>query len=208
MRPFGHMGLFVIIFAMAAIVVHFLSGIKGFPDEVMLILWPAEYVWLHLQAEVGSGFIKTILSNVAVFGLLGGVQGGIVGILVDFYKIYRRAALRRRVEYLPYSKDTMDLAFRRRVLEVLVKYDPAGLISSGSTGESYRPEAELILANLKNQDSAKDLQRFCRRHFKRHFSRETAHAFGKYDSLAGDIWTEYQRLRSSPRRLPPTSTGL
>jgi len=191
-----------------AIAMNFLSQLRGFPQEAMLVFWPAEYVWGELQNAVGRGLIKTIVSNVAVFGLLGGVEGAIIGILMDSYTDFRRAALRRRVKYLPYSKDPIDLAFRKRVLEVLVKYDPAHLIESGSEEESYRPEAEIILANLKNLGSTKNLQKFCQRRFQQHFGRDTVRTFDKYESLAGDIWGDYQRLLSAPRRTPPSSEGM
>lgn len=208
MRPFGWMGALVVIGAIGAVVLHLLSGnIRGFPDEVMLIFWPAEYVWTELQNAVGRGWIRKIVSNVAFLGLLGGAEGGILGVFVDLYFESRRAMLRRKVKYLPYSKDTIDLAFRRKVQEIMTKYDPGDLINSGSE-EDYRPETELILANLKKLGSARELHKFCRRSFQQHFSRDTARAFGEYKSLANDIWGEYQKLLSSPRRQPPISTGM
>ena len=192
-----------------AIVMNILSQrIRGFPQEAMLVFWPAEYVWGELKTEVGKGLLRTIVSNVAIFGLLGGVEGAIIGILIDLYTNFRQAALKRRVEYLPYSKDPINPAFRRRVLEVLVKYDPANLIESGSDEESYRPEAEIILTKLKNLGSAKNLQKFCQRQFRRHFGRDAVRTFDKYESLADNIWSDYEQLKASPRRPPPTSEGL
>ena len=207
MRPFGWMGTLVVIGAIGAVALHFLSGVRGFPEEVMLIFWPAEYVWTELQNAVGRGWIRGITSNVAFLGLLGGAEGGIVGVLVDLYFDYRRAVLRQKVKYLPYSKDLMDLAFRRRVQAIMAKYDPADLINSGSE-EDYRPETELILSNLKKLGSARELHKFCRRSFQQHFSRDTARSFTEYESLADDIWADYQKLLSSPRRQPPVSTGM
>ena len=208
MRPFGWMGTLIIVGALGSIVFHSLGRIDGFPDELTLVFWPAEFLWLQLQTAVSKGAIKTVVSNIAVLGLLGGVQGGIVGILLDLFFDRRRAAIRRRLTYLSYSKDPVDLAFRRSVLEIICKYDPAGLLTITTDEEVYRPEAELLLANLKHLDSATGLQKFCQRKFRSHFSRDTVRDFKDYKALAEDIWTAYKKLRSSPRQIPPATMGL
>ena len=174
----------------------------------MLVFWPADYLWQYLRIEVGKGAVRTIVSNVAVFAILAGLEGAIVGFLLDLFLRYRRLALRHRVKYLSYSKDHVDLSFRRRVLEILNKYDPASLLTIATDKDVYRPEAELILSNLKHLGSAKGLQNFCRRHFKRHFGRHAVSSFKGLQALSEDIWSGYKQVRSSPRQATPTSHGV
>ena len=208
MRRFSWMGTLIIIGTLGAIFLRSLKGPADFPRNLTLIFWPAEFLQFHLQNAVGKGAIKTVVSNVAVFGLLGGIQGGIVGLCLDVFFDRRRAALRRRVTYLSYSKDPVDLAFRRSVLAIICKYDPAGLLTITTDKEVYRPEAELVLANLQHLGSAKGLQKFCQSKFRRHFGRGTVRALSDYKGLAEDIWTAYKKLRSSPRQIPPATMGL
>ena len=207
MRKFRYTETLALVAAGAAVLLQLFKGIDGFPRQVALFFWPADYLWQYLRTEVAKGVIRTVVSNVAVFSILAALEGALLGFLLDSFLRYRRVILRRRVKYLSYSKDRVDLAFRRRVLEIVSKYDPAGLLTITTDGEIYRPEAELILGNLKHLGSAKGLQRFCRRHFKRHFGRRAVSAFDKYEDLSKDIWFGYKQLRSSPRQAPPSTPG-
>ena len=88
MRPFGWMGTLVVIFAIGAVALCLLNdNVTGFPKEALWIFWPAQYVWIQLQHTVGKGAIGKVVSNVAVFGLLGGAEGGIVGVIVDLHPV-------------------------------------------------------------------------------------------------------------------------
>ena len=207
MRKYRYTLALALVAVGLAILFSSVRRMEGFPRELTLIFWPAEFAWQFLRNEVGKGTVRTVVSNVAVFSILAGLEGGLVGFLFDSFLHYRRVSLRHHVKYLSYSKDPVDLAFRRRVLEILCKYDPAGLLTVTTDQEVYRPEAELILSNLKHLSSAKGLQNFCRQHIQRHFGRSAARAFDSYEALARDIWSGYKQLRSSPRQVPPTSTG-
>ena len=208
MRKYRYTGSFALIAIVAAVFLYFLKGTEVFPRKILVIFWPAEFVQEQLRTEVGKGNIRNLLGNVSVFSILVGIEGAIVGFLLDSFVYFRRAALRRRVKYLSYSKDPVDLAFRRRVLELISKYDPAALFTITTDEDAYRPEAELILDNLKHMLTAGGLQRFCRRNFRRHFGRRAIKSFDRYDALARDIWSEYKQLRSSPRYAPPTTHGV
>ena len=208
MRRFRCMGTLFLVFGMAAVLLHILSGIRGFPQQIMLVFWPADYVRQQLRQELAQGVIRTVVSNVAVFGLLAGIEGGLLGLILDLYLSHRQEEIKRRVHGLGYARGPTDRAFTRRITEILAKYDPAGLLDSGSAEQGYGPEAKMILASLGKLRNAKALARFCQQRFRQAFGRKMVRAFHKYDSLAGDIWREYQRLLSSPRPRPPTSEGL
>ena len=194
--------------AIAAILLYFVKDINGFPARIMVIFWPADYVWRYLCIEVGRGYIRTVLGNIGFFSILAGLQGALVGFLLDSFFIYRVSSLVRRIKGMSYSKDPLDSAFRRRVLEILVEYDPAGLLTITTDKQTYKPTSELILKNLKRFDRVKDLRKFCQKQFQRDFGREALRDFDRYEALAADIWTGYKQVRSSPRQVPPSSHGL
>ncbi len=192
----------------SAILLHFISKVEGFPQEVMYVFLPADYVWDELKKEAGGGILGKIIGNVAVFGLLAGAQGALLGLLLDFRTAGQRATLNLRVKRLRRSTDTMDLAFKRRVLEILTKYDPAGLIKLGSDNDAYTPQADIILRKITKLGSARKLRKFCQQSFHREFGGRVAGKFKKYNSLSEQIWLAYRRQLSPTGQAPPTSEGL
>lgn len=191
----------------SAILLHFISKVEGFPEEVMYVFLPADYLWNELQNEVRGGVLGKIISNVAVFGILAAAQGALIGLILDLYQSSRRLSLDQRVKHLRRGTDKMDLALRRRVLEILTKYDPAGLIKLGSAQDAYTSQADMILARLNKLRSPQSLRKFCRQQFRRELGRH-AGKFKEYDSLAKEIWTAYRRQLSFARREGPVSKGL
>jgi hypothetical protein len=208
MRKFRCTVTLALVAAGAAVLLSLIRQAEWFPTQVMLIFWPADYLWQYLRTEVAKGTARTVVSNVAVFCILAALEGAIVGFLLDSFLHHRKISLRRRVKYLSYSKNHVDLAFRRRVLDIVIKYDPAGLLAITADKEVYRPETELILSNLNRLGSAKGLQKFCRRNFKRHFGRHAVAVFDKYEVLSKDIWAEYEKSQSLPRQAPPITPGV
>jgi len=192
----------------SAILLYFISEVKGFPQEVMLVFFPANYVWDELQKEASGGILGKIISNVAVFGLLAGAEGALLGLLLDFRTAGQRATLNLRVKRLRRGTDKMDLAFKRRVLEILTKHDPAGLIKAGSDNKAYTPQADMILRRLAKFGSSRKLREFCRQSFRREFGRRIAGKFKKYNSLAEQIWLAYHRQLSPAGHEAPVSKGL
>ena len=191
----------------ASVLLYFMKGVDGFPQQIMLIFWPAQYVLDLLLLEVGKGTAGVIVGNVAVFAILAAIEGALVGFILDSFAAYRVAALTRRVKVMSYSKSPVDIAFRRRVLEVLAEYDPAGLLTITTDKQAYEPAVKMILGNRKRFHSAGGLKRFCRRTFRKLFGRHAVKGFDRYDDLAADIWTGYKQSRSAPRQAPPTSPG-
>ncbi|NIA07976.1 MAG: hypothetical protein GWP14_10170 [Actinobacteria bacterium] len=208
MRRYRYTLILALVAAVAAILLYVIKDTEGFPQSVMLVFWPADYVWQYLHTGIGKGVARTVIDNVAVFSILAGLEGALLGFLLDSLFAYRDAVLMRRVKFLYHDKDHIDLAFRRRVLEIIRKYDPAGLLTITTDEQVYSPEAELILANLKRLGSAKGLQKFCRQQFKHRYGRTAVSAFDKYEVLAGDIWAGYMQLHSSPRQAPPITPGV
>ncbi len=191
----------------SAILLHFISRVDGFPEEVMYVFLPADYLWNDLQGEVGRGILRKIIGNPAVFGMLAAAQGALIGLILDLYQSSRRLSLDQRVKHLRRGTDKIDLAVRRRVLEILTKYDPAGLIKLGSAQDAYTSQADMILARLNKLRSPQSLRKFCRQQFRRELGRH-AGKFKEYDSLAKEIWTAYQRQLSFDRHDGPVSKGL
>ncbi len=191
----------------SAILLHFISKVEGFPKEVMLVFRPADYVRQELQSEVGGGILGKIIGNVAFFGMLAAVQGALIGLILDLYKSSQRLALDQRVKHLRRGTDKIDLALRRRVLEILTKYDPAGLIKLGSAKDAYTSQADMILARMNKLRSPQSLRKFCRQRFRRELGRQ-AGKFKEYDSLAKEIWTAYRQQLSLGKREAPVSKGL
>lgn len=208
MRKFRCTETFALVAAGLAVLLQIFEQVDDFPRQIGLLFWPADFLWQYLRIEVGKGAIRTVVGNVAVFSILAALEGALLGFLLDLFLRYRRLNLRHRVKYLSYSKNPMDLAFRRRVLEIVSKYDPARLLTMTADEEVYRPEAELILGSLKHLGSAKGLQRFCQKNFKRHFGRRAVSAFDQYKALSKDIWAGYKQVRSAPRQAPPTTHGV
>ena len=102
----------------------------------------------------------------------------------------------------------MDRAFHRRVLEILAKHDPAGLIKGGQTKYAYASEAEMILSKLHKLRSARGLEKFCQQRFRQQFGRRATSGFKEYGSLAEDIWLAYSRQISVASGERPVSKGL
>ena len=193
--------------SISAILLYFISRIEGFPEKAMLVFFPADYFWRELQSLAGRRIFGKIVSNVAVFGLLAGAEGALIGLMLDFYQASRRLSLDRRVKYLRRSEKKMDLAFKRRVQELLRKHDPAGLVKAGQVEKAYDSEADVILGRLRKLRSVRGLRKFCRRQFRREFGPQ-AGEFKEYDSLAKEIWASYLRQRSGASREGPFSKGL
>jgi len=193
----------------SAVLLYFINKhVEGFPQEVMLVYFPANYVWDELQKEASGGILGKIISNVAVFGLLAGAEGALLGLLLDLRSAGQRVTLNVRVKRLRRGTNKMDLAFKRRVLEILTKHDPAGLIKAGSDNEAYTGQAEMILRKLAKFRSSRKLREFCRQSFRREFGRRVAGEFKKYNSLAEQIWLAYHRQLSPAGRDAPVSKGL
>ncbi|MCK4850391.1 MAG: hypothetical protein KAT11_03515 [Phycisphaerae bacterium] len=191
----------------SAILLHFISKVEGFPEEVMYVFLPADYLWRELQNEAGRGILRKIIGNVAFFGMLAAAQGALIGLILDLYKSSQRLALDQRVKHLRRGTDKIDLALRRRVLEILTKYDPAGLIKLGSAKDAYTSQADMILARMNKLRSPQSLRKFCRQRFRRELGRQ-AGKFKEYDSLAKEIWTAYRQQLSLGKREAPVSKGL
>ena len=119
MRKYRYTGSFALIAIVAAVFLYFVKGAEDFPQRILVIFWPAEFIQEYLRTEVGKGNIRNLLGNVVAFSILVGIEGAIVGFLLDSFVYFRRSALRSRVKYLSYSKNPVDLAFRRRVLELI-----------------------------------------------------------------------------------------
>ncbi len=208
MRRFRWTTVLFLVGGISAILLHFINKhVEGFPEEVMLVFRPADYLWHELQNEAGRGILRKIIGNIAVFGMLAAAQGALIGLILDLYQSSRRLSLDQRVKHLRRGTDKMDLAFKRRVLEILTKYDPAGLIKLGSAQDAYTSQADMILARLNKLRSPQSLRKFCRQQFRRTLGRH-AGKFKEYDSLAKEIWTAYRRQLSFDRREGPVSKGL
>ncbi len=207
MRRFRWTTVLFLVGGISAILLHFISRIEGFPEKVMYVFRPADYLWHELQNEAGRGILRKIIGNIAFFGMLAAAQGALIGLILDLYKASRRLALDQRVKHLRRGTDKIDLALRRRVLEILTKYDPAGLIKLGSAQDAYTSQVDMILARLNKLRSPQSLRKFCRQRFRRELGRH-AGKFKEYDSLAKEIWTAYRRQQSFDRREEPVSKGL
>lgn len=193
--------------SISAILLYFFSRIDGFPKEVMVVFFPADYFWLELRDAASRGMLRKVISNVAVFGLLAGAEGALIGLMLDFYQASRRLSLNRRVKYLRRSAGKMDLAFKRCVQELLTKHDPAGLVKAGQVEDAYGSEADVILVKLRRLRSGRGLGKFCRQHFRREFGSQVK-KFKEYDCLAKEIWASYLRHRSEAKREGPFTKGM
>ncbi len=208
MRRFRWTTALFIVGGISAILLYIVKeNVRSFPEEVMHIFVLANYIWLELQKEAGRGVLRKIISNVAVFGVLAAAQGALIGLILDLYQSSRRATLNMRVKHLRRDTKTMDLAFQRRVQEILSKYDPAGLIKLGSEQDAYTSQATMILAKINKLRSPQSLRKFCRQKFKIQLGRH-AGKFKQYDSLAKDIWTAYRRQLSLDKQDGPLNQGL
>ena len=209
MIRFRWMSVLFLVGGISAILLHFINKhVEGFPEEVMLVFLPADYFWHELQGEAGRGMLNKLVGNVAVFGILAGLEGALVGVILDLYSFSRQSALNRRVKYLRGGTDKMDLAFQRRVLEILTRHDPGGLIKRGAAKDSYASEAEMILKRLTKLGSPRGLRKFCRQRFRAKFGWRVAGNFKEYDSLAAQIWSAYGRQQSLDRQELSVSKGL
>ena len=207
MRHFRWTTVLFMVAGISAILLHFISRTQGFPQEVMYVFIPADYVWKELQNEVGKGILGNIISNVAVFGVLASVQGALIGLILDLYQNSRRVSLGQRVRNLRRDAKTMDLAFKRRVQEILTKYDPASLIKRGSEQDAYTSQTAMILARINKLRNPQSLRKFCQREFRKQLGRH-ASKFRGYDSLAEEIWTAYRQQLSLDRHQGPIRQGL
>ena len=194
--------------AISAILLFFFSRIEGFPEEVMYIYFPADYFWRELQNEAGKGILGKIIGNVAVFGLLAGAEGALIGLLLDLRTAGGQDILNRRVRHLRRGTEKMDLALQRRVQEILTKHDPAGLIKRGEEKGAYASQTKMILKRLTKLGNARKLRKFCRQQFRRQFGWRATAGFKEYDSLAEQIWLAYSRQQSPDRQELPVSKGL
>ena len=199
-----------IVGAISSILLYFACGIRGFPEEVMYIYFPADYFWHELQNEARDGILilRKIISNVAVFGLLAGVQGALIGLIMDLRTAGGKSILDHRVRHLRRGTEKIDVAFQRRVQEILTKHDPGGLIKRGEEKDAYATQTTMILKRITKLGSARSLRKFCHQQFRHQFGFRAAHSFKEYDSLASQIWTAYGRQQSPDRQELPVSKGL
>ena len=208
MRRFQWTTVLFLFGGVSAILLFFVDeNVRGFPEEVMYIFVLAKYVWQELQYEIRGGLLGKLVSNVAVFGVLAAAQGALVGLILDLYRSSRRVSLDQRVRNLRRSASKMDLAFKRRVQEILVKHDPAGLIKLGADENAYTSQTNMILAKITKLRSPQSLQKFCQRGFSSQLGRQ-AGKFKGYDSLAEEIWAAYLRQQSLDRGDGPVRQGL
>ncbi len=208
MRRFRWTTALFIVGGISAILLYLVKeNVKNFPEEVMYIFVLANYIWQELQNEIRGGFLGKLISNVAVFGVLAAAQGALIGLILDLYQSSQRASLNVRVKHLRRDTKTMDLAFRRRVQEILAKYDPASLIKLGSDQDAYTSQATMILAKINKLRSSQSLRKFCRREFRNQLGRQ-AGKFKQYDSLAKDIWTAYRQQLALNKQAGPIRQGL
>ena len=131
MKRFQWTTALFLVCGISAVLLHFVRDVQGFPREVMYFFVLADYIWHELQREVSRGIARTIISNVAVFGILAAAQGALIGLILDLYRSSRRASLKERISRLGYNAQKTNLAFKRRVQEIVTRYDPAGLIKLG-----------------------------------------------------------------------------
>lgn len=200
--------IFLLIGGISAVFLHYFSQIRGFPDEIRLVLWPADYVWSELKADVQDIPLRPLINNVGFFAFLASIQGALTGFLLDAFVASRRAALNVKVKHLRQHKHRLDPAFRRQVLDILGKYDPAGLVKSGSGRDGYEAQRDSILGRLRKMRSSSAIQKYCRQQFRKEFGWRTVRKFSQYDSLAEDIWQAYQRQHSAERHTAPVRRGL
>ena len=174
----------------------------------MLVFWPAEYVWTELKNEAAGNILKPLANNVAVFACLASLEGALVGFLLDCFVASRRVSLDEKVRGLRHKKDRMEPGFRRRVLAILGKYDPAGVAKSDSGREVYGPQMDTILVKLRKMRGASDVQKLCRQQFRKDFGWRAVRGFDEYNSMAKEIWNAYRKQRSSGQRTSPVRRGL
>lgn len=200
--------IMLLVGGISAVLLNYFRQIPGFPQDVMLVFWPAEYVWNELKIEAYGNVLRPLAENVAVFAVLASLQGALVGFLLDTFVASRRGSLDARVRGLRHTKDRMDPGFRRRVLAILGKYDPAGLAESEAGRAVYEPQMDTILVRLRKMRGASDVQKFCRQQFRRDFGGRALRGFGEYDSMAKEIWNAYRKQRSAGRGTAPARRGL
>lgn len=207
MKRFQWTTALFLVCGISAVLLHFVRDVQGFPREVMYFFVLADYIWHELQREVSRGIARTIISNVAVFGILAAAQGALIGLILDLYRSSRRASLKERISRLGYNAQKTNLAFKRRVQEIVTRYDPAGLIKLGLEQDAYAAQTDMILAKINKLRSPGKLEKFCRRVFGKQLGR-SAGKFKKYDSLANEIWTAYLQQQRPERRDAPVRQGL
>ena len=203
MKKYRWTGVLFLIGAISAIILYFMSKLEDFPQQVMLVFWPAQYAWDELRGEFNVRIIRAIVGNVSVFGILAGLEGALAGLILDSYVASRRAALNWRLGRLPPRRAPLDLAMKRRVQEILAKYNPAGLSKEDTSGGGYAAQTKVIMAKLGKLGSPRKLSSFCRQEFPRQLGRKNTKAFKEYGPLAREIWKAYLRGQSEERRTPP-----
>jgi len=201
-------GTLLLVGGISAILLCFISKVHGFPKDAMLVFWPANYVWHELQGEIQHYLLKRLVGNVAVFAVLAAAEGALAGMVLDFLIAARRVSLDLRVRRMRRDAQHRDPACKRRILEILTKYDPAGLAQSNAGQPAYHTQANAIMNNMSKLRGVKEVQRFCRQQLRRQFGSEALGKFDGYDPLATEIWQTYQRQQSTDRRPTPVSKGL
>ncbi len=208
MRRYRWTNLLFIFGGVSSILLYLIQeNARSFPEEIMYIFLPADYLWNELQSEISGGFLGKVISNVAVFGILAAAQGALTGLILDLYNSSRSASLDHRVKYLRRSAEKMDIAFKRRVIEILTSYDPANLLKLGAEQDAYTAQADTILNKINHLQNHQSLRKFCKKEFKLQLGRH-AGKFKQYDALAKEIWTTYLRQKSLKRQEGPIGQGL
>ncbi|HEY3415127.1 MAG TPA: hypothetical protein VGM51_19000 [Armatimonadota bacterium] len=90
--------------------------------------------------------------------------------------------------------DYADLLFA--VNDILRLRDPVGLIEMGAPADEYAPEAESIVARMREMASEDDVWRIVTEEFVRWFGADTWVSAEALQLASGDVWTCIWRLEA------------
>jgi len=94
------------------------------------------------------------------------------------------------------------LVLYEEVVNIFDRYDPVGLIASGSPAGEYEPEVSTILPRLR--ETPDDALRIVNQEFEKWFDQAASDA----EDLGHEIWSAWQRyLADTPPRPVPADPG-
>ncbi len=79
------------------------------------------------------------------------------------------------------------------VAETLFRYDPLGLAAAGAPGDEYSLETGTIVPRLREANCAQDGLRIVYEEFVRWFGGKTAGPASRYEQVAAEVWSAWER---------------
>jgi len=86
--------------------------------------------------------------------------------------------------------------FYRAVSDILFRHDPMELDGKHNTGD-YDPEVDVLLSRIPEAEHLAALQQLLFEIFQTDFGEESCGNKERYDAVAAEIWTAYERHRAA-----------